>query len=234
MTALPAPAGREAAGAGRAGGSPGPGVGAALSRAQGRLRPVSAGKIGISSNAPGSALRRDSMVTGKQIAGKPRRNDEPPRDAGRTGSAGSHRPARRRYHRRVQLRPGPADQREEHPGAFLTQGNQRPVPGRIWMSSPAPARTSRPPETRARPAGAGFCEGSPTLDGHLVLYSCADGPAGPASLEWAGQLALRAAAGLLAGRNRRILRQLCAWLAGVQRSSGLGKGPCGTRQPPRG
>jgi hypothetical protein len=94
----------------------------------GRLRPVSAGKIGISSNAPGSALRRDSVVTGEQMAGKPRRNDEPPRDAARTGSAGSHQPARRRYRRRVQLRPGPADQRAEHPGAFLTQGNQQGHP----------------------------------------------------------------------------------------------------------
>jgi hypothetical protein len=36
--------------------------------------------------------------------------------------------------------------------------------------------------------GAGFREGSPTLDGHLVFYGCADGSAGPASLEWAGSL----------------------------------------------
>jgi Isochorismatase family len=33
------------------------------------------------------------------------------------------------------------------------------VPGRIrtWISSPAPARTSRLTETHARPAGVGFC-----------------------------------------------------------------------------
>jgi hypothetical protein len=51
---------------------------------------------------------------------KPRRNDEPQRDAGHTGSAGSHRPPRRRDRRRVQLFPDPGGQLAEHPGAFLT------------------------------------------------------------------------------------------------------------------
>ena len=35
------------------------------------------------------------------------------------------RPARRRFRRRVQPRPGPADQLAGHPGAFLTRGNER-------------------------------------------------------------------------------------------------------------
>ena len=103
-----------------------------LSRFQVRLRPISTGKIGISSDAPRRALQRDSMMTGEEIqrrdGRKPRRNDEPPRDAGHTGSAGPHRPARRRYRRRVQLRPDPGDQLAEHPDAFLTGelGARRP------------------------------------------------------------------------------------------------------------
>jgi len=40
------------------------------------------------------------------------------------GATGPHRPARRRYRRRVQLRPDPGDQLAEHPGPFLTRGNQ--------------------------------------------------------------------------------------------------------------
>src|SRR5271163_4684187 len=60
-----------------------------------------------------SDRRRDSR--------KSRRNDEPQRDAERTGSTGPYRSARRRYHRRVQLRPDPADQLAEHSAAFLTR-----------------------------------------------------------------------------------------------------------------
>jgi len=33
------------------------------------LRPISAGNLGISSDAPGGALRRELMVTGEQMAG---------------------------------------------------------------------------------------------------------------------------------------------------------------------
>ena len=78
--------------------------------------------------------RRDSR--------KPRRNDEVPRDAGRTGAAGSYRPARRRYRRRVQLRPDPDDQRAEHLGAFLTRG-----------TSVAAGCAGRAHALEARPAG---------------------------------------------------------------------------------
>jgi hypothetical protein len=105
----------------------------------------------------------------------------------------------------VQLRPGPAGQRAEHPGAFLTQGNQRPVPGRIRTGSRAPllhepAACRKPAPGRRARVSAKVRRPWP---GHLVLYGCADGPAEPASLEWAGQPVLHAAAGLLAGRNRR-------------------------------
>ena len=155
MTALPAPDRAGSCRRGPRGGSPGPGAGAALSRAGPAKARISRENRDFLQCA-GQRLTARLMVTGEQMAGKPRRNDEPPRDAGRTGSAGSHRPARRRYRRRVQLRPGSADQRAEHPGAFLTQGNQRPVPGRIrtWMSSPllheSAARRKPAPARRAR------------------------------------------------------------------------------------
>src|SRR5215475_4452920 len=40
-----------------------------ISRFQARLRPISAGKIGTSSDAPTRALRRGSVVTGEEMAG---------------------------------------------------------------------------------------------------------------------------------------------------------------------
>jgi hypothetical protein len=54
----------------------------------------------------------------------------------------------------VQPRPGPADQRTEHAGAFLTQGNHRPVPGRTrtWIPGPGPG-TNRPLAGNPRRAG---------------------------------------------------------------------------------
>src|SRR6516165_5413142 len=40
-----------------------------VSRFPVRLRPIPAGKVGLSSNAPARALRQDSMVTGEEMAG---------------------------------------------------------------------------------------------------------------------------------------------------------------------
>jgi len=73
---------------------------------------------------------------------KPRRNDEPQRDAGHTGSTGSHRPTRRRDRRRVQLRAEPADQLAKHPGALLTPGELAPG---SWPTRPGenPCRRHR-------------------------------------------------------------------------------------------
>src|SRR5215471_7607624 len=65
--------------------------------------------------------RRDSR--------KPRRNDEPQRDARRTGSTSAHRPARRRYRRRVQLCPGPGDQLAERPRRVSALGELVPAAG---------------------------------------------------------------------------------------------------------
>ena len=97
-----------------------------VSRFQSRLRRISAGKIGISSDALTRVLRRHSNSDRRRAGRKTRRNDEPQHEAGRTGPAGSCRPASRRYYRRVQLRPDPAEQLAGHPGAFLTR---EPAPG---------------------------------------------------------------------------------------------------------
>src|SRR5579859_5927322 len=89
-------------------------------------------------------------VTGEEPAVKRGGNDERQREAGRTGSACSHRSARRRYRHRVQPRPGTTGQLAEHRGAFLTSarlsGWPRPasrsdvtsiasmMPGRAWTA----------------------------------------------------------------------------------------------------
>src|SRR5258708_8469750 len=79
------------------------------------------------------------------MAGNRGGNNEPQRDAGYTGSTGSHRSARRRYRRRVQLRPDPADQLAEHPGAFLTRGASARRPAEFPLPISTPPLPQPPP-----------------------------------------------------------------------------------------